>query len=127
MLPAEMRTLPLVVADSHLFTEVVSYSAPDVQSRLVYLIDREAAVRYAGYDTDELLMPALRELAGWKLEAYREFVRKQKRFLVLGSGWLIPQLIGDGAHLALVKQWNGHFLYEVSLSGERNRPGLRNW
>lgn len=117
ILPGEMRTLPVVVADSHLFAEAVHYAAPDVQSKLVYLTDREAALRYAGYDTDELLMPAVTELAGWKLEAYREFVRKQRRFLVIGSGWLIPQLLADGARLALVRQWNGHVLYEVSLGG----------
>lgn len=97
--------LPIVDASGLTFLEMTYYERPELLSRVYYLTDREAAVRYAGTTLFEGLPVVMnwRRLNG-NVESYHSFVERHPRFLVLETpgypeDWLIPKLKDDGARL----------------------------
>jgi hypothetical protein len=106
--------LPLVAASGLAFLEMDHYETSALTSRLFYLKDRPAAVRYAhatlfedfeGMDKLKRLFPVRANVA-----AYSDFIRGHRQFLVLGTwgypeDWLLRKLHDDGAAAKLVGEY----------------------
>ena len=108
--------IPVAVADAHLFSQLSFYGPQKVTSRILYLTDRAGAVKYQGYDTDELTLTGLGPRGGMRIEDYRRFIQKHSRFLLLGSdGWVTLQLLADRAKLQVVGHVADKFLYLVTM------------
>ncbi|MGA2327258.1 MAG: glycosyltransferase family 39 protein [Bryobacteraceae bacterium] len=116
---------PFVAANGITFLAMDHAEPPEMVARLYYLTDREASIRYTGGNSFEWF-PALCKQFPVRahLAAYREFVVRHDRFLVLGKpdapyNWLLRKLQDDGAELRLIIKLHtdyqeGH-LYEVRI------------
>jgi len=93
--------LPFVAASGLTFLELDHYESQALTSRLYYLTDLASATKYShatlweGYRDMRPYFP----LRG-NIDHYRDFLRKHKHFLVLGTDWypedwLIPKLKDD--------------------------------
>ncbi len=100
--------LPLVVAGGVTFFEMNHRETPKILSRMYFLKDRAAALRYTNTNLFEdrgfpnHMYPGLPISA--QVAAYDDFVREHREFLVLGSydapeEWLLRKLKDDHARL----------------------------
>jgi Dolichyl-phosphate-mannose-protein mannosyltransferase len=121
--------LPLVISNGLMFFEADHYQPPEVASRLRYLTDEAAALRYTntnmfeGYPVMQKWFP----MTG-KVEPYREFVRRNPEFVVYGTSehpmdWLVKRLKDDGFHMRMLAAQKGEygetFLLVVSAPDQR--------
>jgi len=118
--------LPLVDASGLTFLEMNKREDATLLSRVFYLTDRDAAIKYAHatiFEGTEKLRDYW-PIVG-NVEPYCDFVRQNAHFFVLGTpdypeDWLIPKLIDDGAELKFVGEVGGsykdHTLFEVRMS-----------
>lgn len=127
-LPPELvkTGLPFVASNGLFFLEADHYAPPSFVSRLTYLADPAAAVRYTGSDVFERGFPVMQK---WfpiraRVESYQSFVRAHQHFLVFGEfdhplGWVTKKLLDDGAMLRFLGQYHGPYgenlLLEVSM------------
>jgi hypothetical protein len=120
--------LPMVAASGVTFLEMDHYESPTLTSRLYYLNDRPAAIRYAhatlfedigGSGTQWRYFPVRAHV-----EAYSAFIRRNREFVVLGTwdypeDWLLKKLRDDGAAIMIVGDVRGPYkdktLYRVSM------------
>ena len=126
---------PLVIASPHIFFQLSYYAPPPLASRLVYLTDTAAAMRYFKTDTVELGLQEFRRWTPISVEDYRSYVRTHPRFLLYGDTgawvWLLPELIATGARLQLVSVRGSLRLFLVdtpaessdSIGGRRRKAG----
>jgi hypothetical protein len=122
--------LPLVDAGGVTYFEMNHHEKQIILSRLYFLKDREAALRYTNTNLFEdrvfanKMDPSFHISA--RVEPYNDFIREHREFLVLGTydapeEWLLRKLKDDGARLT----WLGTFaipyvdgnLYLVDLAG----------
>ncbi len=121
--------LPFVAAGGLFFLEADHYGSPAFVSRLIYLMDRDAALRYTGSDQFDSGFVVLRRwfpLRG-KLENYKEFVHSHRRFLVFAGfnhplEWLTKKLIDDGAELRFLGEYHGAYSENVLLEAIMPAP-----
>lgn len=125
--------LPFVASNGLFFLEADHYAPQAFVSRLVYLTDPDAAVRYTGTDVFDRGFPIMHR---WfpiraRLEDYSTFVRQHRRFLVFGGfdhplGWLQKKLLDDGAQLRFLGQYHGAYgenlLLEVTMPSVEAAP-----
>ena len=120
--------LPLVDASELTFFEMNHYESPRLLSRLYYLRDLDAAVRYAHANTFEVFEPPDRMKPWFPISAnvdqYNHFVSQHNQFLVLGTedypeDWLLPKLHADGAQVSILDDYPGPYkdttLYLVTM------------
>lgn len=121
--------LPFVAANGLFFLEADHYGSSAFVSRLFYLMDREAALRYTGSDPFDGGFFILRRwfpLRG-SIENYEEFVRSHRRFLVFAGfnhplEWLTKKLIDDGAELRFLSEYHGSYGENVLLEATMPAP-----
>lgn len=107
----DIRTdLPFVTASGLSFLEMDLHEPKTLAHRLVYLTDREAAIRYRHSTLFEGLSAVQRvfPLRG-RVEPYAEFRAQHKEFLVFArpkaeEDWLLDKLRDDGATLRLLSE-----------------------
>src|SRR5215813_7592238 len=121
---------PLVIASPHLFFQLSYYASPRLASRLVYLTDTAASMRYVKTDTVELGLQEFRRWIPMSVEDYRSYVRAHPRFLLYGDTgawiWLLPELMTTGARLQLVAVKGSLRLFLVDTAPESSdRAGAR--
>ncbi len=100
---------PIVVSFGLSFGRIAHYADSKLAERLVYLVDRDAAVEVTGSDAFEVAYPIQKKWYGMKgnVVPYKEFLARQKPFLVFGPtmhsmDWLVKKLIADGATVKLI-------------------------
>jgi hypothetical protein len=120
------QDLPLVAASGLTFLEMDHYQDSGFQSRLYYLVDRSAAIRYA-HSTIFENMPLLTHYFPIRahVSAYNAFVSEHPHFMVLSRAnfletWILQKLCSDGAQIRLISSLPGpgkedYQLYEVQL------------
>jgi hypothetical protein len=122
--------LPLVAASGLTFVEMGQYESREICSRLFYLRDRSAAIRFAHATIFEDLADFQKEfnLRG-KVESYARFVHDHSTFLVFGTfsypeDWLLRKLAADGARVVPLGEFETPYkdktLFEVHM--QKNRP-----
>ena len=100
-------------------------------SRVFYLTDHDAAMKYAHATIFEGtgILKQYWPIRG-TVAPYRNFVRENSHFFVLGSpdypeDWLIPKLMDDGAQLQfkgeLGSTYKDHMIFEVTIPVEEKR------
>jgi len=124
--------LPLVDASGLTFFEMNKREDAGLLSRVYYLTDRGAAIRYAHATIFEGT-GKLRDY--WPIrgnvEPYHDFIAQTDHFFVLGTpdypeDWLIPKLIDDGADLQfkgeLHSTYRDHMIFEVTIHPTKASP-----
>jgi hypothetical protein len=118
--------LPVVSSSGLQFLELDLYGPPALKSRMHYLMDPEAAMRFTQSNIYEVALPNVVRLFPVKarLAAYRDFTARHPKFLVYGPyfhslDWLHQKLIEDRADLRLIGVYRGNYgdnlLVEVTV------------
>jgi hypothetical protein len=98
--------------DPLMFLEADYYEPPEVASRLRFLTDKAAALRFIGTDTFDRGYYTMRRwfpIKG-KIVEYRDFVGREKHFYVYGpfhhpEDWLLRKLTQEHGTLNLMGQF----------------------
>jgi hypothetical protein len=127
--------LPIVAASGLTFVEMGQYEGPALMKRVFYLLDREAAIRFAHATLFEDMADFQKEftLPGM-VQSYAGFIREHRHFLVFGTpdypeDWLLRKLAADHASIRLMGSYKLPYkdtsLYEVyarPVDRARQRP-----
>ena len=110
--------LPIVGSDLHTFMTLAHYAPPDIASRVVYLADPQASLRYLGHSSVDQGILDLKPWFGLKVEKYAPYVAFQKRFLVYGGvhigNWLLFELKRANMRIELRGRNGDNLLFLVS-------------
>jgi hypothetical protein len=108
-LSAENPAIPVAVDAGNAYLQLMYYSAPELRKQVIRVIDRDAAVRWAGTDTGEIIHRLLGQFFPWRIEDSASFLAAHKKFLVLLDGsiftvysWLPQYLLEKKYHLTLL-------------------------
>jgi Dolichyl-phosphate-mannose-protein mannosyltransferase len=131
-------SLPVVIADPHLFFELSHYAPRELADRLRYFADAKLAVRFVGTDTVDRGLLAMREWAPLHVEPFRPPATPGHAFLIYGHpapfAWLVPELASlhvpmvvidsvEDRLLLLAGPANGSYAGSVDAAG--SSPGTR--
>jgi len=98
---------PVVIGDGLLYLQMWQYAPEALKSRLIYLTDNAAAVRYAGFDSIDESLRSLRPWAALNVMEYRDFARGGREFMEYQNsgrpGWLLSRVVADGATVEINK------------------------
>ncbi len=87
---------PVVIDDALQFLEMTHHLPPDLRGRVTYLLDKDAALQFVGYDTD-LALTRLHRIVPMKLVESEAFLEAHGAFTLLhGRGALLPSLLDRG-------------------------------
>jgi hypothetical protein len=111
---------PVVVSDGRLFLQMSYYCPPTLRSRLYFLADSEAAVKYTGAGNVDLELAAMSSYVRLNVVPYRQFLSSHMRFQLYGPygtnfDWNASQLLDDGARLELQGRFGGDMLFQTVL------------
>lgn len=100
---AHYPDLPIVLSNCAQYIEYWHYAPPAVFQRLVTLPDPSKAASYAGVDTADKIVLALRPYAPGRIENFSEFAAAHPAFLLYSDGsrvdWWPQRLLHDGYRL----------------------------
>jgi dolichyl-phosphate-mannose-protein mannosyltransferase len=112
--------LPIVASDPHTFMTLAYYAPRDITSRLVYLADPQASLRYLGHSTVDRAMLGLKPWFGLRVEEYASYVASQQQFLVYGPigwlNWLVSELTATNRRIELKGRNRENLLFLVSAT-----------
>jgi Dolichyl-phosphate-mannose-protein mannosyltransferase len=117
--------LPIVASDLHAFMQLAHYAPRDVASRLVYLANAQASLRYLGHSSVDQGILDLKPWFRLNVEEYAPYVASQQRFLVYVRGrylnkpnaninWLVSDLTTDSRRIELRSRYKDDLLFLVS-------------
>jgi hypothetical protein len=106
---------PVAVAGRLQFVQFWYYAPSELRSRIVYLADPEASVRFRGTDTVDRGYLALARWTPVTVELFAEFVERHDSFRVYtgGSGWLLDKLRKERWALDQLGRERGGELYRA--------------
>jgi hypothetical protein len=112
-------TEPIVVADGHVFMDLSYYAESRIRERLIYPVSRDLELRYLGYDTWSLLLPALSHRTKLHIIGYDAAIASQRRFVLaaLPNNPLPWDLIKIGYRVVPIGSSIAPVLYEVEAPG----------
>jgi hypothetical protein len=116
MLASAERSLPIAVADPHLFLKLTYQLPAELRSRIVYLADPGVALRRLGYDTVDRGLVDLAPWFGAHVEPFRPFIETTPRFLLLegGSmGWNLAELLTTKGRFQLIDRTADTLLFVI--------------
>jgi hypothetical protein len=116
---------PIVVSDPHSFLKLWHYAPSDVKNRLYYLTNPEAQIKHLGSDTSDRSLAGLSALFSLPVREYQSFVDSHHHFHTYGrQGWLVPQLLEDGARLTMKQSYRrATRAYDLLLGVWFEHPG----
>jgi hypothetical protein len=110
--------LPIVASDPHTFMTLTHYAPRDIASRVVYLADPQASLRYLGHSSVDQAMADLKPWFRLRVEEYSSYVASQQQFLVYGSigwlNWLVAELTATNRRIELKGRDKENLLFLVS-------------
>jgi 4-amino-4-deoxy-L-arabinose transferase-like glycosyltransferase len=111
--------LPIVASEPHIFMQLAHYAPQNITSRLVYLADPEASLRYLGHSSvDQGMLDLIKPWFHLRVEDYHLYTTSNRRFLVYGSfnflNWLVSKLKADNMRIEFESQQGDNFLLLVS-------------
>jgi hypothetical protein len=99
-------SIPVALDSVDLYLEMTYYPAAELRGRIVRVVNRDAAVRFAGNDTSEVIHTQLGPVLSWHVEDSESFLAAHKRFLVQSDkskdSWLLPYLLEKNYHVTLL-------------------------
>jgi len=114
---------PVVVADGQTFVQIWYYLPARLKSKIVFLVDREASVKYRTFNTAAIdtALTDVRRFCGLPVIDYRDFAAPGKEFRVLQNplkpGWLLDKIAADGGTEAIEQYTKLRQLYRVRMPG----------
>jgi hypothetical protein len=107
--------LSIVINNGNWYFQLAHYTPAEFSSRLVYLIDLDAATKYTGTDSVDLSLQRYARFLPLNLRPAGPFLRSGRPFLLDAppDGWLLPVIQSEGAQTELVAIAGGHMLYRV--------------
>jgi hypothetical protein len=98
---------PVVIPDGQLFLQMWQYAPERLKSRLIYVADDQAALKYMGFDTIE---GGIRVLSGWapvNVIEWGDFTHGTREFTAYQSslrpGWVLARVVEEGATVEIKK------------------------
>lgn len=117
---ADRSQLPIVAADLHSFMTIAHYAPQNLSSRIVYLADPQASIRYLGHDTVDRGILDLNPWFHVPVKKYASFMSTHTQFLIYARARGIPSWLGY--------YWPGHLDWIFcELSGASVEIELRGW
>jgi mannosyltransferase len=117
---AKKENLPIVISDAGNYVEFVSYAPASLRENVFALTDPASATVYAGTDTLDKLVLALRSYSITGVENYATFAAAHPAFLLCSNGsrfdWWPARLAHDGAGLQLLTVQGDYKVYRVEIS-----------
>ncbi|MFC1880777.1 glycosyltransferase family 39 protein [Thermodesulfobacteriota bacterium] len=116
-------SLPIIISNSHKYLELYHYLPDNIKLKPQYLIDRELAIRYLGFDTDQIDLVNFSAFVPLNLSLFKEFRHSAKEFLVFGeTGWLIKKIVDDVnngvATLDVLEVIGAHKVFHVKMQSQ---------
>lgn len=108
----------IVVESAHLFFQEFYYLGEPRQMRLVRPIDVGLAVKYLGFDSDELALLDLRSTIHARFPDWSEYVAAHPKFILVSDnkGWILPWLLESGALVTATDRTLKSVVYRVDAS-----------
>lgn len=99
--------LPVVVSDALDYLQLVHYALPPESRRLTFVADGPAAITYAGSDSADKCLLALKPYLIFQIFEFADFARSHQKFLLYSNGrpkwdWWPTRLLHDGYKIELV-------------------------
>lgn len=122
---AGYSNLPVVISSPLQYLQLNHYAPPELQPRLVFLVDPPKAIEYDGSDSGDRQMLLLRAYAPLAVEKFADFRAKHLEFLLLSNGdprldWWPARFRAEGhAELQVLESQNPWKLYRVQLKNQR--------
>ncbi len=115
---------PIVIPNVHAFVELSHYASPAVRQRLLYLLDAGLDQRYLHYDTDALLMGALRHRTSLHIVDLNKGLADHKHFFVTAAplDYLPNYLASMGWRVKLLHMSPDAALFEVTWTPDAKIP-----
>ncbi|MBK9313243.1 MAG: glycosyltransferase family 39 protein [Acidobacteria bacterium] len=126
LLSAQNTSLPVVCSDPHTFLVLSHYAPPQLRSRLAYLADPEASMRYLGHDSLERgMLDLLKPWFRLNVQEFQPFIDSRRQFLLCGGpdhflNWVLQDLVSTGRRVELLDRSGDSLLFLVSMD---KRPG----
>jgi hypothetical protein len=109
--------LPVVDSDALDYLPLAYYASPELNRRVVILTDAPAAIVYAGSDTADKCLLALRPYLTLQVYDFAAFAGTREEFLLYSDGrqwdWWPTRLLHDGYALDVVAMDQGSRIYHV--------------
>ena len=84
---------------------------------MVFLVDRELAVKHMGYDTIDDGIPVLRPWSGITAIEHRDFKPEHGEYLAyqntLRPGWVLPNAAGRGDSIEVLRESPARLLLRI--------------
>jgi len=91
----------VIVPDGQLYLQMWYYLPPALKSKLLFLSDYDAAVRYMGFDSIDRGVDALKTSCSARIMDYKDFAGPGREFRIYQSsmrpGWILAKAVGEGA------------------------------
>jgi hypothetical protein len=111
------RGLPVAVSHPHASLGFARYAPPDVNARMIALVSPEAADRFVGSNSTEIVQLALAGITPLRIERFEDYVATNRPFVLFFTGyfrdWLRPALRADGRRLRELESEHGWTVYLV--------------
>jgi hypothetical protein len=126
---ASKSSLPIVAMNAHAFMVLTHYGPRELTSRLVYLADPEASLRYLGHNTvDRGMLGLMKPWFHLRVEEYGPYIASQQRFLVYGNlwnfNWLLSELAATDRRIELRGRKGNDLLFLVSPKEQSDGSSL---
>jgi hypothetical protein len=110
---------PVVVPDGLLFLQMWYYAPAPLKSRLLFLVDSEAAVKYMGFDSIDVGVGNLRPWSPVPAVNYKDYATPGREFRLYQNsvqpGWVLPKVVGEGGSAQIEQYDNYRQLVRVRL------------
>jgi hypothetical protein len=98
---------PVVIPDGQLYLQMWHYAPERYKSRMIFLLDEAAAVKYLGYDSIDVGVRVVRRRAAVNVMDWADFARGTREFTAYQSslrpGWVLPRVVAEGASVEVKK------------------------
>jgi hypothetical protein len=112
---------PVVVADGQLFMQMWLYLPETLKSNLLFLVDREASVKYQAFNTSAIdaALTSVRDFYPIHALDYSAFAASGKEFRLLQNplkpGWVLEKIAADGGSEVIERYTNLRQLYRIHM------------
>jgi len=106
---AGMSDLPIFVETPHDYLPMAFYATPELSKRLVFMADGPSALRYGGFDTDDVELELLSQYLPLNVTDFQSFRSSRQAFLMYAAmpdphDWWLRRLI-DGGYTVQFKSY----------------------
>jgi hypothetical protein len=110
---------PVVVPDGQLYLQMWYYTPAPLKSKLLFLVDYEAAVQYMGFDAIDVGIDHLKPWSSVATVDYKEYATPGREFRLyqnsMRPGWVLAKVVADGGSAQIERYAISRQLVQVRL------------